>query len=108
MSGSDLHHGRVIVEDKDIYGDVVNVAAKLTNLAGGDQIFTSHEIYESTKHLPSVQFESIDFWKMQKVPDGLKIYKIIWEHAFAASPSKKVFIDNCIDPARDRVQADRT
>ncbi len=94
-----LHHGKVIVEDKDIYGDVVNVAAKLTNLAGSDQIFVSHEVYESTKHLPSVQFESIDFWKMQKVPDGLKIYKIIWEHAFAAAPSKKIFIIIEHDPA---------
>ncbi len=93
-----LHHGRVIVEDKDIYGDVVNVAAKLTNLAGGDQIFVSHEIYESTKHLPSLQFEGIDYWKMQKVPDGLKIYKIVWEHAFAAAPSKKVFMMIVHDP----------
>ncbi len=95
-----LHHGRVIVEDKDIYGDVVNVAAKLTNLAGSDQIFVSHEIYETTKHLPSIQFEGIDFWKMQKVPDGLKIYRVVWEHAFAAAPSKKVFAIIVHDPAR--------
>jgi class 3 adenylate cyclase len=95
-----LHHGRVIVEDKDIYGDVVNVAAKLTNLARGDQVFVSHEIYEATKHLPSIQFEGIDFWKMQKVPDGLKIYKVIWEHAFAAPPSKKVFAIVVHDPVR--------
>lgn len=95
-----LHHGRVIVEDKDIYGDVVNVAAKLTNLAGSDQIFVSHEIFETTKHLPSIQFEGIDFWKMQKVPDGLKIYKVVWEHAFAAAPSRKVFAIVVHDPAR--------
>lgn len=95
-----LHHGRVIMEDKDIYGDVVNVAAKLTNLAGADQIFVSHEIYEATNHLPSVQFESIDFWKMEKVPDGLKIYKVIWEHAFAAAPSKKIFAITVPDPAQ--------
>ncbi len=95
-----LHHGRVIVEDTDIYGDVVNVAAKLTNLAGSDQIFVSQEIFESTKQLPSIQFEGIDFWKMQKVPDGLKIYKVIWEHAFAAAPSKKVFVIMAHDAAR--------
>lgn len=95
-----LHHGKVIVEDKDIYGDVVNVAAKLTNLAGGDQIFISHEIYESTRKSPSIQFESIDFWNMKNVPHGLKIYKVIWENASVAPPAKKFLVVVVHDPLK--------
>jgi adenylate cyclase len=36
-----LHGGGVIVEDADVYGDVVNVAARVVALAKGDQILTT-------------------------------------------------------------------
>ncbi|MEN6616729.1 MAG: adenylate/guanylate cyclase domain-containing protein, partial [Syntrophorhabdus sp.] len=95
-----LHYGKVIVEDKDIYGDVVNVAAKLTNFAGRDQIFISHEIYEVTQDGPSIRYESIDFWNMKDVPHGLKIYKIIWENATYAPPVKRMLVIMVNDPSR--------
>ncbi len=93
-----LHYGKVIVEEKDIYGDVVNVAAKLTNLAGGDQVFVSHELYDITRELPSVQFERIDFWNMKNVPDGLCIYKVAWENSAVAAPVKRVLVVIVPDP----------
>ena len=83
-----LHFGKVIIEEKDIYGDVVNVAAKLTNLASGDQIFVSREVYELTKILPSIHFELINFWNMRAVPTGLTIYKVIWETTPVSEPDK--------------------
>jgi class 3 adenylate cyclase len=76
-----IHYGKVIVEEKDIYGDVVNVAAKLTNLANGDQVFVSKEVYELTKDSPSIKFELMNFWNMKNVPTGLTIYKVIWENS---------------------------
>ncbi len=98
-----LHHGKVIVEEKDIYGDVVNVAAKLTNLAGGDQIFVSHEVYESMRGEPPVQFERIDFWNMKNVPDGLSIYKVIWEVAQVPAPSRRVIMVLVPDPLHPEI-----
>jgi class 3 adenylate cyclase/tetratricopeptide (TPR) repeat protein len=99
-----LHHGKVIVEEKDIYGDVVNVAAKLTNLAGGDQIFVSHEVYESTRENPLVRFERIDFWNMKNVPDGLSIYKVIWEVAEVPAPSRRVIMVLVPDPLHPEIR----
>lgn len=98
-----LHRGKVIVEEKDIYGDVVNVAAKLTNLAGGDQIFVSHEVYESTRENPLVQFERIDFWNLKNVPDGLSIYKVVWETAEVPAPSRRVLMVLVTDPLRPEI-----
>jgi class 3 adenylate cyclase len=74
-----IHYGKVIVEEKDIYGDVVNVAAKLTNLANGDQVFVSREVYELTKNPSTAKFELVNFWNMKNVPTGLTIYRVIWE-----------------------------
>ena len=100
-----LHHGKVIVEEKDIYGDVVNVAAKLTNLAGGDQIFVSHEVYASTRSVPSIQFERIDFWNMKNVPDGLTIYKVVWENVQAGAPARRVLVVLVPDPLHPEMGA---
>jgi class 3 adenylate cyclase/tetratricopeptide (TPR) repeat protein len=83
-----IHFGKVIVEEKDIYGDVVNVASKLTNLANGDQIFISHEVYELTKDMSSAKFELINFWNMKNVPTGLTIYKVIWENSLISEPDR--------------------
>ena len=87
-----LHYGKVIVEEKDIYGDVVNVAAKLTNLASGDQIFVSHEIYNATKEVQSINFEIINFWNMKNVPTGLTIYTVDWENSPVVAPSRNILV----------------
>lgn len=83
-----IHYGKVIVEEKDIYGDVVNVAAKLTNLADGDQIFISHEVYELTKEPSSAKFELVNFWNMKNVPAGLTIYRVDWENSPVLEPER--------------------
>lgn len=41
-----FHCGPVIQHDSDIFGDTVNLAARLVELAGRSQIFTSHETAE--------------------------------------------------------------
>ena len=83
-----IHFGKVIFEEKDIYGDVVNVAAKLTNLANGDQLFISREVHDLTKDLPEVHFELMNFWNVKSVPTGLTIYKVIWESSPVLEPEK--------------------
>ncbi len=90
-----IHFGKVIVEERDIYGDVVNVAAKLTNLANGDQLFVSEEVYRLTKGLPNVNFELMNFWTFKNVPAGLTIYKVIWESAPILQPDKVSILYLC-------------
>ena len=46
-----IHFGDGIVEHSDIFGDVVNTAAKLTSLVDRDQIFISQEVYELVQDL---------------------------------------------------------
>ncbi|HOB62800.1 MAG TPA: adenylate/guanylate cyclase domain-containing protein [Candidatus Competibacteraceae bacterium] len=38
-----LHHGQVLVESDDVFGDAVNVAARMASLAKADQIMTTRE-----------------------------------------------------------------
>lgn len=87
-----VHFGKVIVEEKDIYGDVVNVASKLTNLANGDEIYISQEIYERAQDIPGIHFEPVNLWKAKDAPSGLTMYKAVWENAVIAEPVLKTFV----------------
>jgi class 3 adenylate cyclase len=82
-----LHYGNVIVEEKDIYGDVVNVASKLTNMSEGGQIYISREVYEHVKHSPSVHFESAKILHKNNIPKDLIAYKVIWDGEIELNPA---------------------
>ena len=82
-----VHYGNVIVEEKDIYGDVVNVASKLTNMSEGGQIYISREMYEIVKQTPLVHFELIYIWNKNNIPKDLEVYKVIWDREVELSPA---------------------
>jgi class 3 adenylate cyclase len=82
-----VHYGNVIVEEKDIFGDVVNVASKLTNMSNGGEIYVTQEMYELAKRMPLVHFELINNWNKPKIPNGLIAYKVIWDTAIELNPA---------------------
>ncbi len=90
-----IHFGSVIVEEGDIYGDVVNVAAKITNLAKGTQIFVSQDVYDITRHLPAVHFEKVNAWQNNKVLNDLQIYKIVWDVTTVFQPPVRLLLRLC-------------
>lgn len=51
--------GDVIIEDEDVYGDGVNVAARLEGIATPGQIFISGGIYEQVKHKLVCGYQSL-------------------------------------------------
>ncbi len=87
-----IHYGDGIVEDKDIFGDVVNMAAKFLHLAGGDQVFVSHELYKQAQGLPSLHFEAVDLSNNKNILKGLTIYKLIWDENITFDPYVKTLL----------------
>ncbi len=87
-----IHYGGGIVEDKDIFGDVVNMAAKFLPFASGDQIFVSHELYEQAQGIPSLRFEAVDLPSNKDVLKGLTIYKLIWDETITFDPYVKTLL----------------
>lgn len=80
-----VHYGEVILEEDDIYGDVVNVSSKLTNLAGADEIYISHDVFMRIKNENQWRFESVDFSRQQDIVHAMAIYKLLWDDS---SPEK--------------------
>ncbi|HVO65733.1 MAG TPA: adenylate/guanylate cyclase domain-containing protein, partial [Syntrophales bacterium] len=81
-----VHFGYGILEENDIYGDVVNVAAKLTALTNADQIYISQEVYDTINDLQQLQFELIDLSKRKNVPEGLIVYRVTWDETARFDP----------------------
>ncbi len=71
-----VHFGVGIVEDQDIFGNVVNLAARLVSLAGGDQIFISQDVYDLLKDLSYGNVELINVRDIKGDLKGLRVYSI--------------------------------
>jgi len=88
-----IHFGDGIVEEKDIFGDVVNMAAKLLPMVDGDQIFISQEVHEQVDGLASTYFTPV------KISDnegtalrGLTAYGVTWDETINLEPIMKILV----------------
>ncbi|NVL89398.1 MAG: hypothetical protein HWN69_00180 [Desulfobacterales bacterium] len=87
-----VHFGDGIIEHKDIFGNVVNTAAKLTPLVERDQIYISKEVYELVHDLTFVRFEMVDLSGKKDAPKGLTIYRVTWEETVKFDPLMKTLL----------------
>ena len=74
-----IHFGPVIREDGDIFGDAVNLAARMVSLAKPQQILITEQIYNALapEYQSSVRFLDKDTIKGKS--GELNIYEYIWE-----------------------------
>lgn len=94
-----IHFGDGIVEEKDIFGDAVNMAAKVVQIAESDQIFLSQELYDLVKDLSHGLFQLVDVSNKKRAPKGLTIYRILWQDkiAFALTTNILLYLKPLLD-----------
>jgi len=75
-----LHHGPVIMEDSDVYGDAVNVAARMVDNAKAGQITTSDTTVEllSKKHQSTARM--VEHVRIKGKIKPIQIYELSWGH----------------------------
>lgn len=74
-----VHYGTVIEEDNDIFGDVVNVAARVASLAKPDQILVTEQVKDAMPkelHATLRYFDNVDLKGKSEIFD---VYEVIWE-----------------------------
>jgi formylglycine-generating enzyme required for sulfatase activity/class 3 adenylate cyclase len=69
--------GDVIIEADDIYGDGVNVAARLEGIAEPGQVFISGGIYEQIKNKLVCGYESLGDRKVKNITDPVRVYRVL-------------------------------
>ena len=69
--------GDVIIEDDDIYGDGVNIAARLESIAEPGEVYISGGIYEQIKHKVVCGYESLGDRRVKNITDPVRVYRVL-------------------------------
>jgi TolB-like protein/class 3 adenylate cyclase len=69
--------GDVLVEDDDIHGEGVNLAARLQELAKPGAICVSGKVYEETRHRLDVGFEDLGTPALKNITEPVRVYRIL-------------------------------
>ena len=74
-----IARGEVIEVDGDCYGDAVNVASRLSDLSGSNQIWATESLVNSLDDTLRLRFMSLGFVNLRGRNDALPLYKIEWQ-----------------------------
>ncbi len=72
-----INVGDVIIEGDDIYGDGVNVAARLEGLAEPGGVCISDSVFEQIKHKLSIGFEDMGQQEVKNIAEPVHVYRVI-------------------------------
>jgi len=79
-----INIGDIIIEDDDIYGDGVNVAARLEALAEPGGICVSRNVYNQVKNKVEFGFEPLGEHKVKNIPEAVVVYRVLTDPGLAA------------------------
>ena len=71
-----INLGDVIVEGDDLYGDGVNIAARLEGLAEPGGICISAKVYEEVKSKLPIGYENLGEKQVKNVAEPLRVYRV--------------------------------
>ena len=77
-----INLGDVIVEPDDIYGDGVNIAARLETLAEAGGVFVSNTVYDQVRDRLPFVFEDLGEQQVKNIARPVRVYRI---HDIAAA-----------------------
>ena len=74
-----INLGEVIVEQDDIYGEDVNLAARLEALAVPGGICLSAEVYRGVRNKIDCEFQDLGNHRVKNIPDPVRVYQVVDE-----------------------------
>lgn len=74
-----LHHGTVLVETGEVYGETVNIAARMVKLAKPDQIITTEPTVWKLSEDQRAMTRYVDEQTLAGRLEKMDFYEIIWE-----------------------------
>ncbi|NKK47113.1 adenylate/guanylate cyclase domain-containing protein [Rhizobium leguminosarum] len=73
--------GDIIVEGDDIYGDGVNIAARLQGIAKPGGIFISGTAFDQVAHKVDVGFVALGEQRLKNIADPVRVYRVLIDPA---------------------------
>jgi TolB-like protein/class 3 adenylate cyclase len=72
-----INLGDVVEEDDRIYGDGVNIAARIESLAEGGGICISGKVYEEVKGKLGLEYEYLGEQAVKNIPEPVRAYRVL-------------------------------
>jgi adenylate cyclase len=84
-----INLGDVIVDGERIYGDGVNIAARLESLADGGGICIAGNVYEQIKTKLALVYEDMGPQAVKNIADPVRVYRILTEPGTRVPPASQ-------------------
>jgi len=72
-----INLGDVVQEEERIYGDGINIAARVEGLAEGGGICISGTVYDSIKNKLSLTYESLGEHTVKNITEPVRVYRVV-------------------------------
>jgi adenylate cyclase len=79
-----INLGDIIIEGDDIYGDGVNLAARLEGLAEPGGICLSASVHEQVRHKLDMTFEDLGEQSVKNIAEPVRVYRVVSDAPSAA------------------------
>jgi TolB-like protein/class 3 adenylate cyclase len=84
-----INLGDVLVEHDDLFGDGVNIAARLQTMADPGSILLSGTVYDHLKSKIAVGFEFLGERRVKNIAEPVRIYRVLANHKDAGRGIRK-------------------
>ena len=85
-----INVGDIVVEDGDIYGDGVNVAARIEALAEPGTVYISGSAYNQVKNKVQLGFADLGRHEVKNIEEPVRVYEVLLDPALAGTlPGRK-------------------
>jgi len=83
--------GDVITDGERIYGDGVNIVARVESLAEGGGICISGTVYDQVENKLRIEYEYLGAKEVKNITKPVRVYRVLTEPIDAASEARTVF-----------------
>lgn len=71
-----INTGDVIVDERDIYGNSINIAARLEGLAEPGQIYVTRGVRDQLLGYPNLRFENKGEWRVKNIDRPIRVFRV--------------------------------
>jgi len=98
-----MHFGPAILESGDVFGDAVNVAARMASMAKGNQIITTQNAVDEMSPIMRASTRFIDRAPVKGKKETMDIYEVLWQQEDVTRMSTGVVAQPPTEPVRMRL-----